>query len=57
MIDFFLFLTEMRHEQFVREAVEDSGIDVNHPLYNLVGGLSEHVLHARNDNTNMKYFL
>jgi hypothetical protein len=44
---FSYFLTGIRHDQFVREAIEDSGIDVNHPLYSLVGSFSEHLLHAR----------
>ena len=56
MIDFSYFLTGTRHDQLVREAIEDIGIDVNHPLYSLVGSLSEHLLHARSDSTNTKYF-
>jgi hypothetical protein len=56
LIDFSYFLTGTRHDQLVREAIEDIGIDVNHPLYSLVGSFSEHLLHARSDSTNTKYF-
>ncbi|VDI69597.1 Hypothetical predicted protein [Mytilus galloprovincialis] len=43
-------------EQFVHEAVEDSGIEEGHSLHNLVRSLSTRLLDARSESTDKKYY-
>ncbi|VDH99278.1 Hypothetical predicted protein [Mytilus galloprovincialis] len=43
-------------EQFVHEAVEDSGIEERHSLHNLVKSLSTRLLDARSESTDKKYY-
>lgn len=52
----FVFLTGIGLEEFVREAVEDSGIGEDHILFGLSRSLSSHLLDARSDSTVKKYF-
>lgn len=49
-------LTGIRLQDFVREAVEDSGIEEGHPLFGLIPTLSSRLLDARSDSTIKKYF-
>ena len=53
----FCTLTEIKHEQFIKDAIEDSGIFIcrEHSIYSLVKNESTRLLEARNDSTVMKY--
>lgn len=53
---FFIFGTGLNIEQFVHEAVEDSGIEEGHSLHNLVRSLSTRLLDARSESTDKKYY-